>query len=580
MKRLFKDFDLSEKGERDLRRGIGASFLANLSLMLPVGVLVRFIGEIMGLLQGQEIQLTSYIEYGLLLLVLMMLIYGAHSLEYELTYLASYKESAERRIRLAEKLRQLPLSFFGNKDLAEVTNAMMNDCTSIERTFSHAIPQLFGSILCVMLISVPLAVLDWRLALAIFAVLPLALLLVIGTKKIQENLGLKKIEKQQQVSDDIQSFLENIQTIKACRKQEETLKNIEENLEKTIQSAMKFEMITGSFIASAQMVLRLGLVVVIALGAYLLSYGEIDVMTYIIFLIAAARIYDPLSLIMMQLGEIFNAQLQIQRMRKILNEKAQTGSPCFEPQNYDVVFEEVDFAYGKGKNVLNQVSFTAKQGEITALVGPSGSGKSTISKLAARFWDVNQGKIMLGGEDIGQIEPETLLKSYAIVFQDVVLFNGTIRDNIRIGNKDASEEEVIEAAKLAQCHSFIEKLEKGYDTMLGENGANLSGGERQRLSIARALLKDAPVILLDEATASLDAENETAFQRALAALIEEKTVIVIAHRLRTIMGADQVVVLEEGRVIQKGHPLKIAAEKGLFKHMIDIQKQNAEWAVL
>ena len=571
-----KLFALSEKGASDLKKGIAASAVANISLMMPIGLLVMLLTEMIQPLFGNKTSMSNVWLFTGLAAVILIIIFVTHLIEYRFTYISAYAESANRRISLAEKLRQLPLSFFGQKDLSELTTTMMGDCTELEHTFSHAVPQLFGAIISIILVGIGLFAFEWRMALCVLLALPLSLLIVLGSKKIQDKFGLKKVEAKLSSSDGIQECLETIKDIKACNREQEYLGTLDKKLEGVVRASFRSELITGSFIASATIVLRLGFATTVLVGANLLGHGEIDFLTYLIFLLTASRIYDPLATIFMQLAELFNARIQIKRMQAMENQPVQQGDANCTPNGYDIAFDHVIFSYNE-ENVLRNVSFTAKQGEVTALVGPSGSGKSTAAKLAARFWDAGSGKISIGGVDVSTVEPETLLKNFAIVFQDVVLFGGSVMENIRLGRRDATDEEVFTAAKAAQCDGFISRFPNGYQTIIGENGATLSGGERQRISIARALLKDAPIILLDEATASLDVENETQIQAALSTLIRNKTVLVIAHRMRTVSGADKIVVLQNGTVYEQGNHQELLDANGLYAHLFTLQQKSGAW---
>ena len=489
-----------------------------------------------------------------------------------------YKESANRRVSLAETLRRLPaVVFLASDDLSDLTATMIADCSSLDQMFSHYVPQLFASLFSTAVIGVCMFCFDWRMALAVLWVVPVAVLLTAGSKKIQDKFGTQNILGKRAVSDCIQEGLETVRDIRACGRQEAYLRELNEKLAKMERGAIHSELATGVFVCSAQAFLRLGLATTVLVGAGLLLAGELSFLYYLGFLFAAARLYDPLGVVLQNIAATFSTKLQIARMRAILEQPLQTGSEDFSPKNFDIVFDHVQFAYQDGAGVLEDVSFTAKQGDVTALVGPSGGGKSTACKLAARFWDVGSGRITLGGVDISTIDPETLLTYYAMVFQDVVLFRDTIMENIRLGRRGASDEEVLYAARAAQCDDFVQRLPDGYNTVIGENGATLSGGERQRMSIARALLKDAPVVLLDEATASLDVENESAVQAALSELLRGKTVLVIAHRMRTVAGADHIVVLEDGRVAQEGTPSELMAQGGLYKRMVALQNESAAW---
>lgn len=569
-------FALSEKGVSDLKKGIAASTAANISLMLPIALFVLLLAEMIRPLFGGALNMPGIWLYIGLGAGILAVIFVTHLIEYRFTYVSAYAESANRRISLAEKLRLLPLSFFGQRDLSELTTTMMGDCTELEHTFSHAVPQLFGAILSIILVGVGLFAFEWRMALCVLLALPLSLAIVIGSKKLQDKFGIKKVEAKLAAVDGIQECLEVIKDIKACNREQEYLDSLDKKLDGVIRASMRSELVTGSFISSATIVLRLGFAATVLVGAGLLVQGEIDFLTYLIFLLAASRIYDPLATIFMQVAELFNARIQIRRMQAIENQPVQQGSSVCEPDGYDIVFDHVTFSYNQDE-VLQDVSFTARQGEVTALVGPSGSGKSTAAKLAARFWDAGGGTISIGGVNVASVEPETLLKYFSIVFQDVVLFGGTIMENIRLGRRGATDEEVYAAAGAAQCGEFIARFPKGYQTVIGENGATLSGGERQRISIARALLKDAPVILLDEATASLDVENETQIQSALSTLIRNKTVLVIAHRMRTVAGADKIVVLQNGSVSEQGTHRELLDLNGLYARLFALQQKSGAW---
>lgn len=576
-KKLQHLFALSEKGAKDLIKAVLWCFVCNISLMLPVGVVlftVQYLLDCMGNGGNPVNEFWIYVGGGLIILILLFIF---HWFQYASLYLATYKESASRRVNLAEILRRLPLSFFGNRDLSDLTSTMIADCSSLDQMFSHYIPQLFASIFSTLVIGAAMFFCDWRMALAVLWVVPVAILLTAGSKKIQDSFGIKNILNKRAVTDCIQEGLETIRDIKACSRQEQYMRELDKKLAAMEKGSVHSELATGVFVCSAQAFLRLGLATTILTGGALLAAGELSFLYFLGFLFAAARLYDPLGLVLQNIAATFNAKLQIERMRSILEQPVQEGTEQFTPQNYDITFDHVSFAYREGDGVLNDVSFTARQGEVTALIGPSGGGKSTACKLAARFWDASSGKVTLGGVNVSDVEPETLLKYYSMVFQDVVLFRDTVMENIRLGRRGATDEEVIAAAKAARCDEFVRKLPQGYQTMIGENGSTLSGGERQRISIARALLKDAPVILLDEATASLDVENESAVQDALSRLLQGKTVLVIAHRMRTVAGADRIVVLEKGHVVQQGTPEELMEQGGLYRRMTELQRKTAQW---
>ena len=576
LKRLFA---LSDKGAKDLKKGGLAATFSKGSLFIPMALFLMVLQEICKPLLGEEASTPNILLYVILSVLSIAIIFICNYIEYCCTYIAAYEESSLRRIKLAEKLRKLPLSYFGEHDLSEMTTSMMSDCNELERTFSGAIPKMIGSVFSIILIMIGLFVVDWRMSLALFCVFPVALLLILGSKKLQERMGTKRMNSRLAAADGIQEFLDNIADIKTCNQTEKYLGGLEKKLQDVLRDSVKVELTSGTLLTSAQMLLRVGFPLVVLTGAVLLVNDRTDLFTYMLFLLAASRVYEPLSGVMSQLTEIFNANLQIKRMKELENQPELSGSENCANKNYDISFNHVSFSYKDGENVLNDVSFTAKQGEVTAFVGPSGSGKSTAAKLAARFWDVNGGNILLGGVDIKTVDPEVLLKNFSIVFQDVVLFSDTIMENIRLGRRDATDEEVIAVAKAACCDEFVSRFPKGYDTVIGENGSTLSGGERQRISIARALLKDAPIILLDEATASLDVENETSVQNAITRLTKNKTVLVIAHRMRTVAGADKVIVLDKGKIVEEGTPQELAAKGGLYSHMVQLQNESFEWSL-
>ncbi|WP_129596264.1 ABC transporter ATP-binding protein [Anaerophilus nitritogenes] len=572
-------FALSAKGSKDLIKGSFYSALVNLSMMIPVGIFIMMLEELLSPILSGKSNTPSFFKYIGLIALSIFLMYLFHYIQYSVVYLSTYAESATRRITLGEKLRQLPLAFFGKRDLSDLSNTIMGDCTSLEHAFSHSIPQFFGAILSTTIIVIGLLTMDWRMGLSVLWVVPVAFIMIFVSKKIQKKSELKHYKAKRACADGIQECLENIQDIKAYNMEELYMEGLDKKLNDAEKEQIHSELIMGAFVTSAQAVLRLGLATVILVGSTLLVKGQTDLLTYLIFLITASRLYDPLSGILANIAEIFSIEIPIQRMREMENQPIQAGDKEYSIKGYDVQFNHVAFAYNENEPVLNDVSFVAKQGDVTALVGLSGGGKSTVAKLAARFWDPNQGKITLGGQDITRIDPEALLKNYAIVFQDVTLFNDTVIENIRLGRRDASDEEVLKAAKIAMCDDFVLNMPKGYNTIIGENGLTLSGGERQRISIARALLKDAPIILLDEATASLDVENETKIQTALSELIKNKTVLVIAHRLRTVVGADKIVVLGEGTVLEEGNHSQLMENNGLYCHLYKLQQESVEWSL-
>lgn len=574
---MFKEiFALSNQGEKDLKKGIVASAAANISLLFPAGLLLLSIRDLMTYIEKNGAYNISILAYAGYSVVFSAIILVTHRIQYDSTYFSAYSESADRRVALAEKLRKLPLSFFGKKDLSELTITIMGDCTDLEHTFSHSVPQLFGSLISVTLVGIGLFVVNWKMALSAVFVFPIAIIITVGSKFLQDKMGKKKIDAKLAASDKVQEYLENIREIKSYNIEEKYLNDLDDSFFKIIKASLISELTTGTLIVSAQGILRLGFAAVTLTGIKLFLNGEIDFLVYLMYLFTISRLYDPLSVVLIQIGDIFNSLLTIKRMKDINEQKIQEGAKEFSCDNYDIVFENVEFAYNNNEKVLNGISFAAEQGQITVLAGESGGGKSTAVKLAARFWDVAKGKITLGGVDISTVDPEVLLEKFSIVFQDVVLFNGTILENIRIGKRGASDEEVYIAAKAAQCDEFIKRFPLGYNNVIGENGSTLSGGERQRISIARALLKDAPIILLDEATASLDVENETLIQSALGKLIKNKTVLLIAHRMRTAASADKIIILKDGKIAEQGSPKNLMKIKGMYYKMVELQNQNLE----
>ena len=495
------------------------------------------------------------------------------------TYFTTYKESGTRRLTLAERLRKLPLSFFGKRDLADLTSTIMSDCEVLEKTCSHFIPGLFGSLISTVIIALSLFAFDWRMALAALWVIPVSIAIVLGSYRVQDRIQARTMAVKMDCADGIQEYIETLRDLKASNAEQGYLSGLSKKIRAVEKQSVAAELETALFVSSAGMVLKLGIALVALTGSVLLVQGSIDVLTLFLFLMAASRMYDPMQGALQNLAAVIAMRTNVGRMNEILDAPLQTGSEQLTNQGCDIVFDHVGFAYNSGETVLRDVSFTAKQGEVTALVGPSGGGKTTVSRLAARFWDYQKGSITVGGMEVSRIDPEKLMSLYSIVFQDVTLFDNTILENIRLGRKGATDEEVLAAAKLANCEEFAEKLPDKWNTNIGENGCALSGGERQRISIARAFLKDAPIILLDEATASLDVENETAIQEALSRLIKNKTVLIIAHRMRTVAGADQVVVLSSGIVAEQGSPAELYARKGLYTHMVDLQSASQNWTI-
>ena len=575
IRRLQKRYALSEQGAKDLIKGCFACVLQNISLMFPVGLLYCMVSDLMN--GGvPESRFPFYIAGCILCVGLILL---TTYFQYNATYFATYTESGVRRITLAERLRKIPLSFFGKKDLADLTSTIMADCTFLEQSFSHFIPELAGSIISTVLIAVSLFFYDWRMALAALWVMPVAFGIVGFSAKVQEGFNQKSMDAKMACADGIQECIETVQDLKANNAEKEYLKGLEKKIRAVEHRSILNEFGLAAFVVSASLVLKLGIATVALAGSVLLMQGSLDILTFFLFLLVVSRLYDPLQGALQNLAAVISTRTNIARMNEILDHPIQQGKTSLSNQGYDITFDHVGFAYNTGETVLKDVSFTAKQGEVTALVGSSGGGKTTVSRLAARFWDVSRGKITVGGMDVSKVDPETLLSLYSIVFQDVTLFDNTILENIRIGNKDATDEEVLAAARLANVDEFAEKLPDKWNTNIGENGCELSGGERQRISIARAFLKNAPIILLDEATASLDVENETLIQTALSRLIKDKTVLVIAHRMRTVAGADKIVVLSDGMVAEEGDPDTLLQQDGIYTRMVKLQTESQNWTL-
>ena len=576
MKRyLMKRFALTKKGAADMAKAILSVTLSNIALMTPVWLLFAFTGDYL-----DSTAAGRWVYYLLFAAACLVLIFLPNYWQYNATFFATYIESGKRRISLAEKLRKLPLSFFGKKDLADLTNTIMADAETLEHASSHQIPQFYGSLASTVLICIGLFFYKWEMALAAVWPIPIAIFIVAASRKVQTHFIRRQSESKVRLNDAVQEFIESSRDLKSCNAEDTYLSELDDRINDVEKKAIGAELGQAAFIVSAQLILKIGIGTVAVAGSALLLQGRLNVMEFFSFLLVASRLYEPMSGNLINLGMLNLLTVPVARMNEITACQEQTGTTDFHPDGYDICFENVAFSYDQDKTVLKNVSFTAKQNQVTALVGPSGGGKTTVSRLAARFWDVSSGRITIGGQDISGIDPETLLGVYSIVFQEVTLFNNSILENIRVGKKEATDSEVLAAARLANCDEFALKLPQGYDTVIGENGSELSGGERQRISIARAFLKDAPIILLDEASASLDVENETVIQEALSRLIRNKTVIVIAHRMRTVSGADKIVVLSDGTIAEEGRPSDLfAREDSAFRRMAQLQNASAEWSI-
>ena len=567
IKLLKKQYALSEQGAKDMLVGILAVIIQAFGLMAPVGLIYTFTNDY---INGVSLQNRIGVYVVGIIACLIFMIFG-NFWQYNSSYVSTYKESSKRRISLAEKLRKLPLSFFAKKDLADLSSTILADTEVLEHSSSHQIPQFYGSIMCTVLVSICLFFYQWKMALAAVWPIPIAIAIVFTSKKVQKYFVKKHVDAKVDLSEGIQEFIEASRDLKSNNAEKDYLSELDKKIDDVEKKSIGNELGSAIFVVSAQILLKFGIATVALVGSSMLIKGELNMIQFVCFLLVASRLYEPMIATLVNLAALNGLQVSVDRMNRIFNTREQNGTSNFNPKVYDIKFNHVGFSYEDGKDVLSDVSFTAKQGEVTALVGPSGGGKTTVSRLAARFWDANQGEVTIGGVDVSKVEPETLLSVFSIVFQDVTLFNNTVLENIRVGKKDATDEEVYRAARLANCEEFVENLPNGYNTIIGENGSELSGGERQRISIARAFLKDAPIILLDEATASLDVENETKVQSALSRLIKDKTVMVIAHRMRTVAAANKIVVLANGTVAEQGTPSELMKSKGMFSQMVSIQ---------
>ena len=569
-----RKYALTDQGVQNTKKGTFWTVIVNLVVMGGVSILYLVMSGLMETLAGGVLPAALPVLAGLVIFALLSFL--THLQQYKATYGLVYGEVKATRLRLAEQLRKLPLGFFGKRDLADLTETLMGDVNRMEHVWSHVLGYLYGSYISTAVIAVCLLWYDWRLALACLWGVPVAFGLLFGSRKLTERQAEQIKRAAVRVSDGMQEALENVREIRATNQEERYLAGLYRKIDDHERIMIRGELVTGLFVNGASVIMRLGVATTILVGAGLILSGQIDFMLLFLFLMVITRIYAPFDQSLALIAELFVSQVSADRMNALFDTPIAEGAEVFQPQGHDIVFDHVEFAYDK-EAVLHDVSFTAKEGEITALVGPSGSGKSTCARLAARLWDVTGGAIRVGGVDIATVDPEVLLTDYSMVFQDVVLFDDTVMENIRLGRRGASDAEVMAAARAANCEELVSKLPQGYQTPIGENGAKLSGGERQRISIARALLKDAPIVLLDEATASLDVENETKVQGALSRLLAGKTVLVIAHRMRTVAGADHIVVLKDGKVAQQGSPQELMAESGLFRHMVELQNQSARW---
>ncbi|MBM6687468.1 ABC transporter ATP-binding protein [Collinsella tanakaei] len=569
-------YALTDEGVRNVKLGAAWTAAANIAVFAGVGIIYMLMDAFMAHLTDGA-ALPDPLPYLAGLAVFIIALFAAEYYAYYYQYGVIYKESGRQRINLAERLRKLPLSFFGRRDLADLTETLMTDVKTTEHAYSHVLPELYGAYITLGVAAVGLFAFDWRLALASLWSCPVGLAVLFGARSALQPMMHATRMRGLAISEDIQEALECVREVRATNQEERYLEHIRRDVDEAERQAFKSEIACGVCVNGGQIILRLGFATTVLAGAAFIMDGTCTFMTLFAFLVVVSRIYAPFDQCLMLIAELFSARTASARMRSFYEEPLATGDGAFEPVGHDVVFDDVSFSYDGAEQVLSHVSFTAREGEVTALVGPSGSGKSTCARLAARFWDASDGRVSVGGVDVSTVDHESLLRDFSVVFQDVLLFDDTVMGNIRLGRRDATDEEVLAAARAANCDDFVSRMPQGYDTMIGENGSKLSGGERQRISIARALLKDAPVVLLDEATASLDVENETAVQTALSRLLADRTVIVIAHRMRTVLSANKIVVLDEGRVVEQGSPDELLAADGLFARMVRLQRESADW---
>ena len=580
---LQRFFALSDAGTRNVRLSIILSVIINLFVMVPLALALYVLRYFLTRIMQEGFSAPNVWAVSAAGVAMIAVLFILEKLKYGKTYNGAYEEAANVRISLAESLRKLPLSYFGRRDLSYLTSTLLNDVTLIEESLSHAVPELFGGIISILIAAALLAFLDWRMTIALFIFAFAGFFIIVAARSVLDKKAKQVFARKDSIYDSLQQMIDNVKVLKSSDKKTVYVQKLKDDITESTYITLKAEAVGGAFIFGSAAIVRFGFPLVISYGAFLLSQGRIELLTYIVFLLVSCRIFDPLTTVFMMLGEFFLMLIAVERKQAIVNYPKQTGSESFKPNGYDIRYDNVSFSYdererGAGEDTVSGIDFTAKQGEITALVGHSGCGKSTIARLSARFWDASSGTVSVGGVDVSTVDPETLLAAFSIVFQDVVLFNDTVYNNILIGNRNATKEQVLAAAKAAQCDSFIEKLPHGYDTEIGENGYTLSGGERQRLSIARALLKDAPIILLDEATAALDPENETLIQHAIGTLIKGKTVIVIAHRLRTVENADKIIVLNKGMISETGTHSELMEKNGIYREMYRLQRESEQWS--
>lgn len=570
---LKKLYYLTDKGQKELYRA--SLWLTIFELVTTLSVIPIFFAlyEMLMVYTGQKLMTSSlgiYIAGSILIVVLSFLSYKKM---YQVKYLAAGKENSHLRMTVADKLRKLPESYLSKRDLSDLTSTVMDDIGTIEGAITNSVAETVAGIASGLILILALLFVNVKLALCLLSCLPIAVITMSLSDLVSGKTNLKNRMLKLDVSEGTQEFLENIKSLRASDTMMEYQNNMDKRINRIVPRLLLFEFLAGMCVSVSYNVMRLGIGFVVICGARMLARGEITPFVFILFLLMSVRVYEPLSQALETVGALIASTVAARRVKDIMEYPEMSGNKESDIKSYDVEFKDVHFSY-EDEEVLSGISFTAKQGEYTALVGPSGSGKSTIARLAARFWDVTSGTVTVGGVDVSTVEPEELFKYFSIVFQDVTLFHDTIYNNILVGNKNATREQVMQAARDAQCMSFIDKIPGGFDAVIGENGHTLSGGERQRLSIARAFLKDAPIVLLDESTASLDPETETSIQMALDRLSRNKTVIMIAHRLRTIEECDQIVVLDGGKIVGCGRHADLMEKCYTYKKMQSYQKES------
>ena len=562
---------------KNILRSIILNILASISNLIPFIALAKIVENLfVGSKVGNIDTGILWKYFGVMALFFLITLFF-ENLATKYTYELGYQRTAEGRIELADHIRSLPIGFISGKSSSEILDTLMNDFAKVETATTHQLPQFFSSIFVALLCGIFFLIIDIKMGIAALIGFPVAMLFLRLMNRFQKNMYFKTDEAKIKEQEDLEEYLNNIKTLKAYNFITDTLRKIDSDIEHVKTTNTKNEKGIGSLTTIAGMVLRVGLPLMSLVGAYLILDGSLDIETFLMFLFVGTRIFDPLDLALTNYTGLQMASVSGERILKLLEMKPMKGKDALNSQN-DIELTNVSFAYDK-TNVIEDVSLKIKENELTALVGFSGSGKSTLIKLLPRFYDLIGGNIKIGNIDISKVSPEEVMRKFSIVFQDVYLFRDTIYNNIKFGNETASKEEIIKAAKMAGAYDFIVKKENGFETMIGEGGSTLSGGERQRISIARAILKDAPIILLDEATASLDPDNEVAVQAAISNLIKNKTVIVVAHKLKNVVGANKIVVLDKGKVVEQGKHEELLSLGGIYKSLWDYQEKSKHWQI-